>query len=375
MRVGLSAYLAHQGSDYRSAGVSIYTEQLLRRLPAAAPQNRYVAFVGPDAPPFDDVERVQTRFPTYRPEIRIGWEQTGLLVEAARHRVDLLHGTVNVLPAFRRKPSVVTIHDLSFLTTPRTLPRAKAQYLRYAVRLSARVAQRIIAVSRSTKSDLVDSFGVRPEKIDVIYPGVDERFHPRCDEEKTTFRTALTEGRPYILHVGTLQPRKNVDILIRAFARLKAQAGIPHLLLLAGARGWMYANLFRMVADLGLQADVRFADYVAPADLPLWYNCADVFAYPSAFEGFGLPVLEAMACGLPVVTSASSSLLEVAGDAAITVEPGSDEALAQGVGRILNDERLRQRLRSAGLQRASDWTWDVTARATAEVYRRTVQGP
>jgi glycosyltransferase involved in cell wall biosynthesis len=375
MRVGLSAYLAHEGADYRSAGVSVYTQQLVTRLPAAAPQNQYVAFVGPDSPPFDDVERVQTRLPTYRPEVRIGWEQTGLVIEAARHGVDLLHGTVNVLPAARRRPSVVTIHDLSFLVTPRTLPRAKSLYLRYAVRLSARIAQRIIAVSRSTKRDLVESLGVSPEKIDVVYPGVDERFRPLSEDEKTSFRTGLTEGRPYILHVGTVQPRKNVDVLIRAFARLKAEAHIPHLLLLAGARGWMYDSVFRMVTDLGLQADVRFADYVAPKDLPLWYNCADVFAYPSAFEGFGLPVLEAMACGLPVVTSASSSLLEVAGDAAITVEPGSDEALAQGVGRILNDERLRQRLRSAGLDRASDWTWDATARATAEVYRRTVEGP
>jgi glycosyltransferase involved in cell wall biosynthesis len=375
VRIGLSAYLAHRGADYRAAGVSVYTEQLLAHLPQAAPQNSYVAFVGPDAPRFEGVERVETRLPTYRPEVRIGWEQTGLLIESARRRIDLLHGTVNVLPAAFRKPAVVTVHDLSFLAKPRTVPRSKALYLRYAVRLSARAARRVIAVSQSTKQDLVEEFGVAPEKIDVVYPGVDERFHPLAETAKMAFRTSLTEGRPYILHVGTIQPRKNIDVLIRAFARLKAQERIPHLLLLAGARGWMYDSVFRLVTDLGLQAEVRFADYVAPTDLPLWYNCADVFAYPSSFEGFGLPVLEAMACGLPVVTSASSSLLEVAGDAATTVEPGSDEALAQGVARILNEDGLRERLRLAGLQRVRDWTWDATARATAEVYRRTVEGP
>jgi glycosyltransferase involved in cell wall biosynthesis len=375
MRVGLTAYLAHRGADYRSAGVSIYTEHLLTRLPRAAPENSYVAFVGPDAPPFDSVERVETRLPTYRPAVRIGWEQTGLVVEAARRHIDLLHGTVNVLPAAFRKPAVVTVHDLSFLAKPRTLPLSKALYLRYAVRLSARAARRVIAVSQSTKKDVVEAFGVDPEKIDVVYPGVDERFRPLPEVERATFRQSLTGGRPYILHVGTLQPRKNVDVLVRAFARLKTREEIPHLLLLAGARGWMYDSVFRLVSDLGLQPDVRFADYVAPADLPLWYNCADVFAYPSAFEGFGLPVLEAMACGLPVVTSASSSLLEVAGDAAITVEPGSDEALAQGVARILNQEGLRERLRGAGLLRVRGWTWDATARATAEVYRRTLEGP
>jgi glycosyltransferase involved in cell wall biosynthesis len=173
--------------------------------------------------------------------------------------------------------------------------------------------------------------------------------------------------------VGTLEPRKNQDVLIRAYARLKRRLGLPHVLALVGARGWMYEPLFALARDLGLGSDVRFVDYVAPSDLPLWYNCADLFAYPSVYEGFGLPVLEAMACGAPVVTSSTSSLGEIAGDACLTVEPGSEEALEAAMARILEDASVRAPLRSAGPVRASQFSWEKTALQTAAVYRAAVE--
>jgi glycosyltransferase involved in cell wall biosynthesis len=195
--------------------------------------------------------------------------------------------------------------------------------------------------------------------------GVDPSFRP---DASSGDKPCPLGGRPYILHVGTLEPRKNIDVLIRAFARLRETLDLPHALALVGARGWDYEPLFALVARLGLDQHVHFADYVRPADLPLWYTGADLFAFPSVYEGFGLPVLEAMACGLPAVTTDSSSLRELAADAALVVEPGSSEALEEAMGRILEDRALRDRLRAKGLARAAEFSWEETARQTVRVY-------
>ena len=376
MRIGISAYLLHEGSDYRSAGVSTYVYQLLRHLPLVAPENRYIVFHGTDAPRLPQIESVVSPLPTARPLIRVLWERLVLPLEVRRHRLDVLHGTVNVLPELVGRPSVVTVHDLSFIRHPERFPRAKVSYLRWAVARSVRRATRVIAVSEHTRRDLLDLLGVAPERLSVIHQGVDSRFRPLPAEEIARFRRDKLGGRPYILHVGTLEPRKNLDVLIRAFAALRQKHRIPHLLALVGARGWMFQSLFDLVEELGLQADVCFVDYVPPSALPLWYNGADLFAYPSAYEGFGLPVLEAMACGLPTITTASSALAELAGNACLIVEPGSEEALEVAVARALDDTQLRASLRQAGLQRASGFRWDETARATLRVYQAAVEdGP
>jgi glycosyltransferase involved in cell wall biosynthesis len=368
VRVGLVAYLAHAGSDYRAAGVSMYATRLLEHLPTAAPEYRYTAFVGRDAPEIQGMHLAVSPVNTVRPPIRIGWEQTGLPLQAARARLDLLHCMVNVIPLLHTVPVIVTVHDLSFLRFPETFPRAKAIYLRLATRYSARSARRVIAVSDSTRRDLIELAGVQPERISVVHLGVDDRYRRLPDDERAAFAATVFEGRPFMLYVGTLQPRKRVDLLIRAYARLRTRDAVPHALALIGARGWMFDELFQLVHDLGLENDVRFVDYVTPEQLPLWYNAADVFVYPSVYEGFGLPVLEAMACGTPVVTSASSSLIEVVGDAGVTVEPESDEALAQGVGKVLEDRALHAELQQRGLRRAAARSWETVARDTARVY-------
>jgi glycosyltransferase involved in cell wall biosynthesis len=368
VRVGLVAYLAHAGSDYRAAGVSMYATRLLQHLPTVAPENTYTAFVGRDAPEIQGMHLSVSPVNTVRPPIRIGWEQTGLPLQAARAGLDLLHCMVNVSPLLYGVPVIVTVHDLSFLRFPETFPRAKAIYLRLATGYSARSARRVIAVSDSTRRDLIELAGVQPERISVVHLGVDDRFRRLPDDERAAFAATVFGGRPFILYVGTLQPRKRVDLLIRAYARLRTREAVPHALALIGARGWMFDELFQLVHDLGLENDVRFVDYVTPEQLPLWYNAADVFVYPSVYEGFGLPVLEAMACGTPVVTSASSSLIEVVGDAGVTVEPESDEALAQGVGKVLEDRALHAELQQRGLRRAAARSWETVARDTARVY-------
>lgn len=365
MRVGLIAYLLNRGTDYRAAGVSTYTEQLLRHLPAAAPRGDFLAFVGKGVETPPGVEQMQAPIPTSAAPARIVWEHLGFPLAASRARLHLIHGTVNVLPEVTRQSSVVTVHDLSFLRHPDRLSRQRKLYLDWAVARSARRATRVIAVSGSTRNDLVELLRIREDKISVVPLGVDASFTPRAPSND---RPRVLNGRPFILHVGTLEPRKNIDVLVRAFAELRTKRGVPHALALVGARGWDYRSVFDLVDGLRLREHVHFADYVSPADLPLWYTDADLFAFPSVYEGFGLPVLEAMACGLPVVTTDSSSLRELAVDAALLVEPGSSEALEEAMGRILEDRALRDRLRAKGLARAADFTWEETARQTAYVY-------
>lgn len=363
MRVGLIAYLAHSGAGYRSAGVSTYTNHLLQHLPHAASDKEYVAFTGKGTAVAEGMQRVKAPVNTDRPAARIAWEQLGFPFQARAARLDVVHGMVNVLPEVVHDPSVVTVHDLSFFRYPDRLSRRRRFYLQWAVARSVRRATRVIAVSESTRNDLVELLGIPERTISVVPLGVDPRFssarfpgpHPLA-------------GRPYILHVGTLEPRKNIDVLIRAFAGLRKTRDLPHALALVGARGWDYEPLFRLVTQLGLADHVHFADYVSVAQLPLWYTDADLFAFPSVYEGFGLPVLEAMACGLPVVTTDSSSLRELAADAALLVQPGSSEALEEAMGRILEDQSLRHRLRAMGLARAANFSWQETARQTAEVY-------
>ncbi|MDQ2741296.1 MAG: glycosyltransferase family 4 protein [Chloroflexota bacterium] len=369
MRIGLCAYLLHAGSDYRAAGVSTYARQLIEHLPRNAPQHEYLAFVGRDAPPLP-VRSVVAPAPTWRAATRIGWEQAALPLLAARERVDVLHGTVNVVPLLARQPSVVTVHDLAFVRHPERFAIAKRGYLRAAVSASTRRAAHLIAVSENTKRDLVELWNVPEEKISVVYSGVDRRYRPAAPSESMKFRNERFEGRPIILHVGTLEPRKNVDMLVRAFAGARRELGLPHILALVGAPGWRYQSLFDLVRDLGLQGAVHFAGYVPPDELPDWYNASDFFAYPSVYEGFGFPVAEAMACGVPTITTNSSALVEVAGDACVTVEPGSEEALRGAIVRLAEDGKLRVQLRERGLRRAATFSWDETARMTAQVYDR-----
>lgn len=375
--MGLNGQLLSVAQSYRSAGVSGYIRQLLLHLPAATPGWQLHAFLPaqPFASPTGWQVHHTTRWDTRRPVQRILWEQLALPAAARSARLDLLHGPVNVNPLFSACPSVVTIHDLSFMRYPQAFPPLKRAYLRRQVQLSVRAARRVIAISKATQHDLVTLFGVDPARIDVVYNGVDAAFSAGAPHEVEEFRARRGLPARYILHLGTLEPRKNLTRLVQAFARLKAQdTNVPHLkLVLAGGKGWFYDSLFAEVARLGLEGSVLFPGYIDDADLVGWYRAAAVFAYPSLMEGFGLPVLEALASGVPTVTSNVSSLPEVAGDAALLVDPSDVDALAAALGRLLQEPALAAELRSRGLRRAARFSWQRTAQETAAVYRRTLQ--
>jgi glycosyltransferase involved in cell wall biosynthesis len=293
--------------------------------------------------------------------------QPGVLAQTG---VALAHGPVFAGPLMARCPFVVTIHDLSFLRFPALFPPVQRFYLSLITRASARRARRVIAVSQHAADETARLLGVDRGRIDVVYHGVDPRFRPRPAAEVASFRARKELPERFLLFLGTLEPRKNLVRLVDAFARLR----LPDVrLVLAGGRGWYCEEVFDRIRELHLQERVVIPGYVADEELPMWYNAATAFAYPSLYEGFGMPVTEAQACGTPVMTSECSSLPEAAGDGALLVDPRDVDAMAEGLRRLVTDEILRDELRDRGLAHAARLTWRRTAADTVAVYRRALE--
>ncbi len=377
MRVGINAQLLNTQSTYRSAGVSNYSAHLLRHLGALAlrPETdlSLIAFVNAKGFETPGVELIASGLHLQRPEVRIAWEQSAFPGQLKRHSVDLVHGLVNVLPLTTSVPGVVTVHDLSFVREPETLPRLKRVYLSRLCRASVNRAARVIAVSRQTADDLVRFFDVDAHKVDVIYNGVGSEFSPGEPAKIERFRRQRGLPARFLLYLGTLEPRKNLEMLIRTFACWRSQASSTDQgvkLVLAGGKGWYYDQVFATVRELGLDDDVLFPGFVASDELVDWYRAAEGFVYPSRFEGFGLPLLEAMACGTPALCSRAGSLLEIADGAALTFALNDENGLVAALERLISDEDARRELRRAGLAQASNFSWTRTAQETADVYRR-----
>ena len=371
IHVGVNAHLLSLADTYRSAGINGYIQNLLGHLPEVDPHIDYTVFLGERRYPGGaGLDLRFSRLPTQRPPARIFWEQVIQPWSVQEAGLDLIHGTAFVGPQVSACPFVITVHDLSFLLYPRSFPALNRVYLRVFTRLSVRRARRIIAVSESTKRDLIRYYGVSPAKVDVVYHGVDPDFRPMPAAEVAGFRRQRDLPGRFILFVGTLEPRKNVARLIEAYARLPESR--PPLMLLGG-KGWLYDEIFARVEMLNLQGEVSFVGYVPTEELPLWYNAATLFVYPSLYEGFGLPPLEAMACGTPVVTSAASSLPEVVGQAGLLADPTSSEALAAAMEQVLAHPDLQEEMGAAGLVQAKCFSWQRTAACTVDSYQRALK--
>jgi glycosyltransferase involved in cell wall biosynthesis len=279
----------------------------------------------------------------------------------------LYHATEHLLPRLPG-PTVLTVHDLIFERYPEHHTWTNRLFLRVGMPLFVRAAHQIIAVSRQTARDLAALYQVDPHRIHVVYNGVDATYRPPTGQEQQAIRARYSPERPYLLMVGTLEPRKNHALALAALARLKA-AGHPHRLIIAGGQGWLFAPIQRLVEELGLAEDVSFSGYVPETDLPALLGAADCVLVPSLYEGFGLPVIEAMACGAPVVCANASSLPEVADDAALLIPVHDADALAAAIHLVLTQPALAAELRQRGLRRANHFTWEKCARQTVEVYR------
>jgi glycosyltransferase involved in cell wall biosynthesis len=304
-------------------------------------------------------------------QLSIIWHRLNLPlpVELATGRLDVLHSPDFVLPPVRRARTLLTVHDLSFLRFPECFAPPLLEYLTRNVPRSVARADLVLADSQSTHDDLGNLLGVPAERMRVLYPGGEPHRRPTVDPyslQGALDRYAIT--RPYILAVGTLQPRKNYVRLIKAYALMRREHAVPHQLVIVGGRGWLFQEIDDTIRDLRLESQVRLAGYAPEGDLTALYQGAEMLAFPSLYEGFGLPVLEAMACGTPVITSTTSSLPEAAGSAALLVDPLDVAALAEALWRLVDDEALRNSLRTQGFQQVKRFSWAASARQLRAIY-------
>ena len=353
----------------RFSGVVRYTDGLVRAL-APRLQQDLAVFVTQSADGLDGVcvRRMRAPFPTPNEYARAFWEQAVVPIDVARLNPDVYHSPNYILPLALRCPSVVTVHDLAFLDP--TVHRLRSHlYLTVLTRQAVAKATRIICVSGYTRDRLAATYPATGDRIRVIGEGVDGRFSRQSAEAVQRFRTRFGLEAPYILFVGVLEPRKNLDRLVAAFEIAMRRSGRDDLLVLAGARGWKDESVLRSIDASPVRDRIRLLGYVPEDELAAAYSGAEIFVYPSLHEGFGLPPLEAMACGAPVLTSSTTSLPEVVGDAALCVDPIDVEAIASSIERLLTDAALRERLVRAGSRRVAEFRWDRVAEKTLAVYR------
>jgi len=380
MRVGISAYATDSGKS----GISQYAANVIGRLPVLAPEHRYTVFIN-DADAawartwHPDLEIVSLPDWTAHPVASIFWHLAALPGQLRRHRCDVVF-----LPAGNRRlgwrygvPSVGTVHDFSQLHVPQKYDAFRMFYIMHVLPRMMRRLTRVISVSESTRRDLESFARVEPGRIRVIYNGADLTRFVAQDRAAAKSRVSRELGLPadFLLYLARLEhPGKNHVRLVEAFDRFKRETGLPHKLVLVGSR-WNGAELIdAKVKELGLEAEVIFPGFVPNETLPALYAAADALVFPSLFEGFGIPVLEAMACGTPVCASDVSSIPEVVGDAGLLFDPLDPQAIADAMGRILQDRDLRERLRAAGLAQASRFTWDDAAAQVLEELTRAATG-
>jgi glycosyltransferase involved in cell wall biosynthesis len=296
------------------------------------------------------------------------WWLVGLPSLLWIYRVDVFHGTNYCVPLFAPCPTVVTIHDLSLFTQSHTHEAANVKQGRRRMPIMARLASMIIAPSEWTRREIIEKLRVSSEKVRVIHEAAREGMRPLpphlCQDALDRYRIRT----PFLLYVGTIEPRKNLLTLIRAYDDLLRTTPLRPQLVLAGGRGWLCDEVYKLVEELKLQDQVNFTGYVGDADLPALYSAAGAFIYPSLYEGFGLPPLEAMACGAPVITSDISSLPEVVGKAGLTHAPTDARALTEAMAKLLGDETAREHFRREGLKQAAKFSWERAARETQSVY-------
>ncbi|MBI5932040.1 MAG: glycosyltransferase family 4 protein [Chloroflexi bacterium] len=370
--IAINAHLLGRGSGYRSAGIHRYIYGVLSNLPALDESLRYTVMLNhPLQGDFPRMEQRQGMFNTDDPKRRIVWEQVIQPLALRQIRPDLYHAMAFVGPRLVPCPSVVTVYDLSFIRYPEVLSGARRQYLQAFTQATCQRATRVIAISESTADDVVKLMGIPREKIDVAVPGVSDEFCPLPPDEIEAFRREKNLPERFFFFLGTLEPRKNLPMLLRAYAQLpKSDREAVHLIL-GGGKGWMYDEIFATIEHYQLADTVHVPGFVD--SLVGWYNAAEALVYPTLFEGFGMPIVEAMACGTPVIASNTSSLPEAAGEAGVLLPPDDESAWTQALARMIHDSAWRAERSQRGRAWAANFTWERTALETVLSYQRVLK--
>ncbi|MGD8623299.1 MAG: glycosyltransferase family 1 protein [Anaerolineae bacterium] len=361
MRIAVEAEMSWRNR----AGTGHYARSLFGAMEKIAPEHDYLYLrAGDDAP--GSKGHLRRLVHGLR---RMAWVQFSLPAQIRRQQADLFHAPAMVGPRWQPCPAVFGLLDLAVIEYPQTFDPLWRAYVLFSLRWALPRARAVIAISESTRQDAVRHLGLAPERVKVVYCGADPLFRPIEDGSLLeAARHRLRLPARFVLSVGTLEPRKNIPRLLEAFRCLKDEGDLAHKLVIVGDRGWLYDEVFRQIGQLQLEHDTVLTGYLAREDLVLAYNLADLFVYPSLYEGFGLPPLEAMACGCPVVTSDRSSLPEVVGDAALLVDPEDVPALARAMAALLHRPDKRAELAARGFRQAGRFSWDRAARQTLEIY-------
>ncbi len=366
MRIALNAQLLATSRF----GIENYIYNLVKAFSQEDKNNTFDVFssIKHDDLESENVRIIKTSVPFYNYFSRILWEQAVMPFKISGY--DVFHNPDHMLPMMPiNTKKVITVHDLAFYKHPETFSARKRIFKQAMTPGSIRKADAIIAVSKNTKRDIVDLFKVDPDKIHVVYNGLNEEFSPANEDKLRIYKKAKRLEKPYILFVGTIEPRKGIQDLIKAFDMLSEGSNKDLELIIAGRNGWLSGHIHEIAKASAKKDRIRFIGKVDAQELPLLYSGAEVFVYPSIYEGFGFPPLEAMACGTPVITTDSSSLPEVVGSAALSVPPKQPTALAYAISRVLSDTELRAALVDSGIEQAAKFSWSKCAAQTAKVYK------
>ena len=356
-------------------GMGKYIAELVNNAPKADPYNTYFIYLSEENRKYfnlshPNIELVLVHNMWTQGFLRILWEQFFIPFSLYWNKINIYHAPGFVLPLFKVNKKIkyiVTIADMTFFSHPEHHIYWKQKYFKYMIPLSIKKADQVIAISENTKQDILQMVPVDKKKIVVTYLGYDTSFS-RQDKEKiksTLKKYEITFS--YILFVGMLEPRKNIPSLIKAFAAIKEKKN--HKQVIVGKRGWMYGEIFALIKNLKIEEQVVFTGYIPDEDLPSLYSGATCFVYPSFYEGFGIPIIEAMACGCPVITSNNSSMREIAGDAAILIDPYNLMDIQNAIELLIKDKEVRRRKEREGITQAKSFTWEKMILKTKMVYQ------
>jgi glycosyltransferase involved in cell wall biosynthesis len=368
LRIGIDA---RSLEEEKGTGVKRYLENILKEFIKIAPANDYVLYFQNKEPLIDFLEspciiKKLVKMPSFFPPKGVLWEQFCLPFELLRNKVDVLFSPSYSMPFFSPVRTVVTIHDITYEVSPEWFHPKERLKMQKTTRIAARRANMIIADSESTRRDIIRYYKVAPEKVKVIYLGHDPNF--KSIRSKSDIKHKHGVKKKLVLYVGSIFSRRNIPVLIRSFEKVSRETKNCQLMLIGEDRAYPPFNLNELIESLNLKDKIIRLDYVPEEDLVFLYNAADVFVYPSSYEGFGLPVLEAMTCGTPIVTSNFSSLPEIVADAGLLVDPTNTEELKEALLKILSDKEVAKTLSKRGKERAELFTWKKTAEKTLQVF-------